>query len=113
MHELPVTMGVLSVVLQHAEKIQASKINRISLVVGELSGIVPDYITLQFNIISKDTIAYGAEIIFKEQPAELRCRNCTATFSPNGQEWVCPECGERKIEIVAGRECYVDSMEVV
>ena len=113
MHELPVTMGVLSVVLEHAKKIQANKITRINLVIGELSGFVPEYITIQFNIVSKDTVAYGADIIFKEQTAELRCRNCAATFSPNGKEWGCPECGERNIEIVSGRECYVESMEVV
>ena len=112
MHELPVTMSILSIVLEQAKAAQASKISRINVTIGELSGIVPEYIQLQFDVISKDTIAAGASLSFHQPPTKLRCRNCDTVFSPDNQNWTCPNCTEQKIEIVSGRECYVESMEV-
>ena len=57
MHELPFVMNMLSMVIEEAKKVRASKITKIDLSVGELSGFVPDYIQYHFNIISRDTIA--------------------------------------------------------
>jgi len=112
MHELPVTMSILSIALEHAKNVQASKIIQIKLSIGELSGIVPEFVQSQFNMLSKDTIAAGANLEFHRPPSKLRCRNCAKIFSPEGRNWICPNCGEQKVEIVSGRECYVESMEV-
>ena len=112
MHELPVTMSILSIVLEHAKNVQASKIVQIKLIIGELSGIVPEYIQSQFEMLSKDTIAAGASILFNHPPTKLRCRNCDRIFTPKDRNWICPSCGEQEIEIVSGRECFVESMEV-
>jgi hydrogenase nickel incorporation protein HypA/HybF len=112
MHEMPVTISILSIVLEQAKTAQASRIKQINLTIGELSGIVPEYIQLQFDLISKDTIAAGASLSFNQPPTKLRCRNCDNVFSPDGKNWACPNCTEENIEIVSGRECYVESMEV-
>ncbi len=112
MHELPVTMSILSIVLEHAKTVKASKVSRINLTIGELSGIVPEFIELQFGFLSKDTVAAGASLSFHQPPTRLRCRNCATTFSPDNQNWDCPNCCKQEIEIVSGRECYVESMEV-
>ena len=112
MHELPVTMSILSIVLEQATTTQASRISRINLTIGELSGIVIEYIETQFDLISRDTIAAGAILSFHQPPAKLRCRNCDTVFSPDNKNWTCPNCSKENIEIVSGRECYVDSMEV-
>jgi len=111
MHELPVTMSILSIVLEQAKAAQASKINQINLTIGELSGIVPEYVEIQFDLISKDTIAAGAHLSFQQPPIKLRCRSCDTMSSPENRNWTCPNCNEENIEIVSGRECYVDSME--
>jgi len=112
MHELPVTQGMLSVALEHAAKAGAKKITAINLTIGEMSGIVDDSVQFYFDFISKDTPAEGASLHFDRIPAQFRCRECQATFSPAKREWVCPQCGEWKVEIVAGREFYVNSIEV-
>jgi len=96
MHELPVTMSILSIVLEHAKTVQASKVSQINLTIGELSGIVPEFIQVQFDLISKDTIAAGASLSFHQTPTKLRCRSCATIFSPDNQNWVCPNCCEQK-----------------
>ena len=112
MHELSVTQSILSIVLEQAKAAKANRIAKINLTIGELSGIVDECVQFYFEIISKDTIAAEASLSFDRPPTKLRCRNCFATFSPDNLNWACPNCREQNIEIISGRECYVESIEV-
>ncbi len=112
MHELSITQSILSIALEQAEAVQAKKLTKINLTIGELSGIVDECVEFYFELLSKDTIAAEASLCFDRPPARLRCRNCDTIFSPENLNWTCPNCQEQKIEIVSGRECYVSSMEI-
>ena len=112
MHELSITQGILSVVLEQAEANQASKITKIDLTIGELSGIASECVEFYFDLLSKDTIAAEASLSFHRLPVKLRCRNCDASFFPDNFDWTCPNCREQNVEIISGRECSVTSIEV-
>ncbi len=112
MHELSITQSILSITLEKAEEARANKVTRVNLTLGELSGMVDESIRFCFGFLSKDTPAAQADLAFRHQPIKLRCRNCEATFLPGKSDWSCPECRQKKTEIVSGRECYVDSIEV-
>jgi hydrogenase nickel incorporation protein HypA/HybF len=112
MHELGVTENIVNITLAKANEAQAGKVVKINLVVGELSGFVPDCIQFYFDTLSKDTIAQGATLNFETVPAQLRCRNCSAIFRPQDNLWCCPECGSQSMEISKGRELYIESVEV-
>jgi len=112
MHELYITKSILSITLEKAKAVPANKITKINLTIGELSGIVDDCVQFYFDIISKDTIAAEASLSFHRPPTKLHCRNCGTTFTPDNLNWACPNCQEQKIEIISGRECYVESIEV-
>jgi len=112
MHEFSITQNILSIALEQAEAAKANKIVNINLTIGELTGIVDECVQFYFDLLSRDTIAAEASLSFNLIPTKLRCRNCTTTFSPDNLDWACPSCREQKIEIVAGRECSVISIEV-
>ena len=112
MHEFSITQSILSITLEKANAAQAKRVAKINLTIGELSGIVSDCVQFYFDFLSKDTIAAEASLCFYQPPIKLQCRNCATTFSPNNLDWACPNCQEQKVEIVSGRECYVDSIEV-
>jgi hydrogenase nickel incorporation protein HypA/HybF len=112
MHELGVTESIVNIALAKAGEAQAKKVLKINLVVGELSGFVPDCIQFYFDTLSKDTVAQGAALHFETVPAELRCRNCSTVFRPQDTLWSCPKCGSRSVEISKGRELYIESLEV-
>ena len=112
MHELAVTQSVLDLALKYAERAGARRITRINLVVGELSGIVDDCIQFYFDFVSKDTLAEGAQLAFERLPACLRCRACGHEFALQDGNWACPVCQALGGEIIAGRELYMDSIEV-
>jgi hydrogenase nickel incorporation protein HypA/HybF len=111
MHELGVTENIVNIALAKAGEAQASKVVKINLVVGELSGFVPDCIQFYFDSLSKDTIAQGAVLHFESVPAELRCRDCSTKFQPRDTLWSCPKCGGRSVDISKGRELYIESVE--
>ncbi len=112
MHELGITESIINIVLDKAKTAQTSNIAQVNLVVGELSGFAPDCIQFYFDILSKDTIAQDAKLIFTPAPTELLCRNCSTAFHLQDTLWSCPECHSQSVEIIGGRELYVESMEV-
>jgi hydrogenase nickel incorporation protein HypA/HybF len=112
MHELGITENIVNITLAKAGEAQAAKVLKINLVLGELSGFVADCIQFYFDTLSKDTIAQGAALHVETVSAELCCRNCSAVFRPQDNLWSCPKCGSQGVEIVKGRELYIESVEV-
>ena len=112
MHELGITENIVNIALAKAGEAQASKISKINLVIGEMSGFVADCIQFYFDSLSRDTIAQGAVLRFELVPAQLQCRNCSTIFTPKDSLWSCPECRGRSVEISKGRELYIESIEV-
>jgi len=111
-HELAVTQSMLDLALKHAEQAGARRITCINLVVGELSGIVDESVQFYFDFVSKGTPAEGARLVFERQPARFRCRVCGHEFTLEDGNWVCPACQALGGEIIAGREFYMESIEV-
>lgn len=113
MHELAVTESIVGIVLKHAEGAGAKRVTDIHLTIGELTGFVDDSIQFYFDFISKDTLAEGATLTFKRVPARARCRQCGHEFEPSPVTlWTCPACEAIGGDVVAGREFFVDSIEV-
>ena len=99
-------------VIENEEKAKANKILRIYLVVGELSGVVEEAVDFYFSFLTRDTFAAQASLFFMRTPAKLRCSNCNMVFIPENLVFHYPNCKEQQIEIIGGRELYIDSIEV-
>jgi len=102
MHELPITQNILQIALQYGEKSNAARITEIHLVIGQLSSVIDESIQFYWPIISKGTIAEGANIHFKRILARLECRQCNTIYMiADGQLSTCPECDSSQINIRA------------
>jgi hydrogenase nickel incorporation protein HypA/HybF len=112
MHEQSIVASLLALALENAEKASAHRIVSISLVVGDYTGVVEDAVNFYFGFLSKDTIASGARINYTHVPGQLRCRDCDLLFPLQKHDYHCPKCGQTRVEIVGGRELYIDNMEV-
>ncbi len=113
MHEQSIVESLLALALENAERAKASKIVKINLVIGELSGAVDESMDFYFSFLRKDTIAAEAVLDFKHVPARLRCRRCGKEFTAENLNFRCPDCQETQVDIVGGRELYLESLEVV
>jgi hydrogenase nickel incorporation protein HypA/HybF len=111
-HELAITQNILDLVLGEAHAVQASRINKVNLVIGELSGVVRESVEFYFDFLRKDSVAESAILEFKMIPGQLRCRDCQTDFTPQDSLWICPHCQSSNVDLVAGRDCYIESIEV-
>ena len=112
MHELAITQSMLDLVLQEAEKAGAKEVGKINLAIGEMTGVVDEYVQFCFDFLSKGTIAEQAHLSFKMVPATARCRGCDKTFEFKEYDWACPYCQGNSMEVIAGKELFVESIEV-
>jgi hydrogenase nickel incorporation protein HypA/HybF len=112
MHELAITQTMLDIVLEQAKKANAQKVGAINLVIGELSGFVEDSVRFYFDFLAKDTIAEGAALNFKPVSPRARCRGCGKLFKLKEFDWSCPGCGGGDVEITAGKELSIESIDV-
>jgi hydrogenase nickel incorporation protein HypA/HybF len=114
MHEGSITQAMLNLALKHAERHYATRLVRINLAIGEVSGVVDIHVQLYFDFLSKGTIAEGAHLSFRTVPATGRCRNCGREFKLQGLacDWVCPVCGGTQVQIIGGNRLYLESIEV-
>jgi hydrogenase nickel incorporation protein HypA/HybF len=112
MHELAITQSMFDIVLKQAEQVRAKKINKINLVIGEMTGVVSDSVQFYLDFLTKDSIAEGAEVSVKMVPPQAQCRNCNQIFELKEFDWTCPNCKGNSVEIIAGKELFVESIEV-
>lgn len=107
-----VTQNILEIAIRHAEEAGANQISSIHLQIGQLATLVDDSIQFYWDIISKGTIAQGAQLNFLRIPAQFQCNNCKEIYSLNGDDFSCPSCHGIDIQIIAGREFALDSIEI-
>jgi hydrogenase nickel incorporation protein HypA/HybF len=112
LHEYPITQQILKIVEEAARKEQASRVSRITLVVGEQSGFVGDSIHLYFDIISEGTLAEGAELAITYIKSELLCEGCREHFERAPYSFACPRCGADGVPTEIGKEFYIKDIEV-
>jgi hydrogenase nickel incorporation protein HypA/HybF len=112
MHELSITRNILDITIREAEKAGADEITAIYIVMGELSNYVDDAINHYWHLLGEGTIAQNATLHFKRVPARLKCADCDTEFRLNPDSYLCPACESASIEIVAGEEFYIDSIDI-
>jgi hydrogenase nickel incorporation protein HypA/HybF len=80
--------------------------------VGALSGVDPEALRGAFPLAAEDTVAAGAELAIEWVEAAVRCRVCGKTSRPEPPFVYCGGCGSSEVDIEAGRELYIASIEV-
>jgi hydrogenase nickel incorporation protein HypA/HybF len=108
MHEMAITQSVVDAVCEHAA---GRRVHSVKLAVGELCAVVPDSMQFCFELATQGTVADGAFLDLDMQAGEARCRTCQQTFELHDLILLCP-CGSADVEVLAGRDLRILSMEV-
>jgi len=112
MHELPVTQSLLEIALRHAQHANAQRILGLNVVIGQFATIVDDSVQFYWDLIAQDTIAEGARLSFRRIPAELLCQECNHKYTLGQDDLGCPKCHSANVKIVAGKEFFLESIDV-
>lgn len=108
MHEMAITQSVVDAVCEHAA---GRRVHSVKLEVGALCAVVPDSMLFCFELATEGTVADGARLDLDVRPGLARCRDCTAEFQLQDVILLCP-CGSADVEVLAGRDLRILSMEV-
>ncbi|OPZ86791.1 MAG: Hydrogenase/urease nickel incorporation protein HypA [Firmicutes bacterium ADurb.Bin419] len=112
MHEYSITQQIVKIAEENAKKYGATRIERISLVVGELSGFIGDSIQMYFDILAKDTLAEGAQLDITYVKPQLKCTKCKYYFYRSRFSFECPKCGGMGAPTEIGKEFYVKDIDI-
>lgn len=112
MHELGIARDLFDIVLQKAKENKLEKITKISIKLGEAAGIESDFLRHSFaDHIIPQSIAACCELEIIVEKVRARCKKCLKEFSPKDMVFSCPSCNGADIEIISGKDIYVDSIE--
>lgn len=112
MHEVGLMQQALEIALEHAAQHKAQGICRITLRVGALSGVVPEALSFAFEVLTRGTIAEGADLEMETVPVICFCAACEQEFSPPDLFYECPRCQQLSTQVRRGQELEVASLEV-
>jgi len=113
MHEMSLVQNIIDIVVQEMDKHGVEKLKAINLAVGRMSAVVPEQLTMCFEILTTDHQLAGAELHIRMVPVTYQCRNCDKEFTSEGITFKCPYCEGQDPEITFGRELKVESIEVM
>jgi len=112
MHELSIMQGVLDMVRDSAVQNGINRINKLKLVIGSLTMIMPDSLRFAFEVLSHDEMFREADLQIEEVAAIIKCQACNGdTAQEDAYCYVCSACGSNQVEVVKGREMYLDYYE--
>ncbi|PSN12046.1 hydrogenase maturation nickel metallochaperone HypA [filamentous cyanobacterium CCP5] len=112
MHEISLMEATLEIALDQAHAQGASKVHRIHLQVGEVSGVVPEALAFAFDVVCAGTPAEGAELTLETIPARCYCSRCRQEFHPADWVYECPQCHTISADIRQGKDLELASLEV-
>ena len=108
MHELSITCSIVELV---AEAAKGRKVHRVTIEIGQLSGVVSDSIAFWFPEVARDTELAEAKLEIREVPALACCETCGSEFATPSLLTVCP-CGSYQFRRLQGEELNVKSIEL-
>ncbi len=109
-HELSLCQAIAGVVKPHAA---GRRVDVVRLQVGALRQVVPETLTFCWSLVREHQDMPEAELELELVPAAVRCRGC-GQRSDIESRWsvCCPQCQSADVEVVAGEEFLVTSVDV-
>ncbi len=113
MHELGVVFYVVKDVKQVAEENNVNKIESVTLQIGEVSGIIHDYLIDCWNWArKKEPVMEDAEMLIEQIDAVTFCEDCKQEYSTVEHGKICPHCKSEHTYLVRGNEFLIKEVAV-
>lgn len=109
MHELSIAQSIVEIACVHAG---SRKVSCVYLKVGHLRQVVPSALTFGFELTAQGTVAEGARLEIESIPVDAVCRSCRVESPLTAFPFLCRSCGSADLEIVAGEELLVESLDL-
>lgn len=112
MHELGIIVHVTKTLQEVAVENQLEKIGSVTLEIGEVSGIVPEFLTDCWEYYRKKfPLLEDSVLQIEPLPAVTFCENCGKTYPTVQYGKQCPYCESGHTYLLTGNECNIKEIE--
>ena len=113
MHELGVVFYVIRDVKAVAEANDVSRVDAVTLQIGEVSGVVHELLEDAWKwAVKKEPIMEKAELVIETIPAVTFCEDCKREYPTVEFGRTCPHCGSGHTFLVYGNEFIIKEIAV-
>jgi hydrogenase nickel insertion protein HypA len=109
-HEYSIVQALVDRVTIEARAHHAASVHRLSIRVGEASGVDVELLTTAYATFRERTICEGADLVVVRVPVRWECLACQADVPTEGV-LQCPRCGAPP-RLAAGDELILDRIEM-
>jgi hydrogenase nickel incorporation protein HypA/HybF len=114
MHEYSIVQSLLDVIDENAQRNGASKVTKVVVKIGVLSGVEPHLLEIAFNTFKEKTICEDAKFEMIIQPIIARCKECgyENEYPKNQIFFECKECNSVELDVIDGEDMLLMSLEM-
>jgi hydrogenase nickel incorporation protein HypA/HybF len=105
MHELSIARAIADIAARHAG---TRRLTSVHVRIGGLRQVVPDSLAFYWEFVAPE----GARLVTEFVPVRLRCRDCGHEWDPGEPRFRCARCDSGEVDVTAGEELEVESIEV-
>ena len=113
MHELGIVIEVVKQVEELAKQNDVEKVTKLTLEVGEVSGVVKEYFLDAFKwFIKKSQYMKECELEYVSIEGISYCQDCKKTYPTTKFGKECPYCHSPRTYLVSGQEVKIKDIQV-
>ena len=112
MHELGLVSHVIKTIENLCEEQQLAQVISVTLQIGEVSGILPEYLSDCWKwSVNKTEKMQGCDLRWEILPAVTFCENCHNEYETVKYAKICPQCGSEQTYLLRGNEFIIKEIE--
>ena len=112
MHEMGIVLHLARTLDETAEQEKLTRIGKVVLQVGEVSGIMTDLFTDAWDYFKKrHEVLKDSTLVLETIPAVTWCDNCKQTYETVKYGKECPYCHSGETWLQQGDECIIKEIE--
>ncbi|MBO6108980.1 MAG: hydrogenase maturation nickel metallochaperone HypA [Eubacterium sp.] len=113
MHEMSYVVAFSNQAIEEAKRQKAKKVLSITVSVGKMTGVLPEYLYKYYPEAVSGTILEDSELIVEEIPVKAVCESCGREYAPDKEhKYLCPYCGDGRGRVIAGRDVVLERIEI-
>ncbi len=112
MHEYSIVQSLLESCEEYARQNSSTKVIKVVVKIGVLSGVEPDLLQSAFDTFKQETICHNAEFVINHQKVVIACLLCGEESILEKNEFSCPKCQSNQIKVVDGEDMFLMSLEM-
>lgn len=112
MHELGIVFHIIRTLEEVASENQVSRISGVTLELGEVSGVVGDYLTDCWKwAVNRTELLRDSVLTLEPIPGITLCNACSSTYETVAHGKTCPHCGSLNTVLLQGNQVNIKQIE--